>query len=168
MSSQRAFTLIEAAVSVALIAVALSGALWAAGSFGRYATHQAGPNRSAALVFADSLLRVAQDAWKYGTPGTVPSGSWQTALPIAIPSALPTSIPITVRAVYAIVATPDPGGVDTTVPSAQVTLSVTYPRDAGHDDPGTLSVQGALHVQAPPPGSRIAPLGIVPAPSGAP
>ncbi|HEY8296928.1 MAG TPA: prepilin-type N-terminal cleavage/methylation domain-containing protein [Candidatus Baltobacteraceae bacterium] len=168
LRSQRGFTLVEAAVSVALVAIAAGGALWALAAFGKYGTHQAGPHRTAALAFARSLVGVAQDAWKYGQPGISPSGSWQTALPLAVPDAPPTTMPVAITAAYRQLQTPDPAGIDPTLPSAEVTITLTYPPDPDHADSGSVSQRATLHVRAPAPGTRIAPAGLVPEPAGAP
>ncbi|MDQ2872393.1 MAG: prepilin-type N-terminal cleavage/methylation domain-containing protein [Candidatus Eremiobacteraeota bacterium] len=164
--AQRGFTLIEATVTIALVSIALAGALWSLGGFARYATAQSGPHRRAALAFADEQLALARNAWKYGAPGAVPAGTWQTTLPVAVPSAAPTTIPVTASASYQQLAAVNP--VDPTAVSAQLTITVTYPADGGHVDSGTLTAVSTLHVMAPAPGTQIEPSGTVPQPSGAP
>lgn len=76
--TQSGFSLIEAILAGAIVAIAAGAWLSAASAFGRFATHQVSPARSAALLLAEQTLRVAQDAWKYGSPGSAPSGTWTT------------------------------------------------------------------------------------------
>jgi hypothetical protein len=138
-------TLLETAVSAAIAAIAIGGAIFAMGSFGRFATYQSGPNRAAASQLAQQTLRVAQDAWKYGPPGASPAGTWRMASATVTTSAVPTS-----------------------AVSAHIVVTVQYTPDPGRNDSGTIAVSGDVDVKAPVPGSQIAQPALVPQPSGAP
>lgn len=149
----------EAVLSCAVVAVAAGGTLFAMSSFGRFTTHQAGPVRAAATLLAQQTLRVAQDAWKYGSPGNAPAGSANVRVPIVNPGAAATSAPVTVMTTLS----------NATAADAQVTVQVTYTPDPGHPaDSGTVEISGAAVVRAPPPGSQVVAPAPVPAPSGAP
>jgi prepilin-type N-terminal cleavage/methylation domain-containing protein len=157
--TQRGFTLIETMIATAVVAIAIGGLVLAMAGFGRFSTHQAGPVRSAAMQLAEQTLRVAQDAWKYGSPGNAPSGSWQTAVPLAIPGSGATTAPVTVTASIA----------NMTAQSAQLTVTVQYTPDANHaDDPGSVSLSGQTEVKAPVPGATVLEPALIPQPSGAP
>ena len=154
----RGFTLLETLVAVTLAGLAIGGAVIAMGTFARFTTHQAGPVRAAAMMLAEQTLRVALDAWKYGSPGSAPSGSWQTVIPLNAPSGASTSAPVTVFA-------------DATAGSqtAELTVTVRYTPDPQHpDDDGTVSMSSALGVKAPPPGATVLNPSLIPRPSGAP
>ncbi|MGZ3516394.1 MAG: type II secretion system protein [Vulcanimicrobiaceae bacterium] len=165
---ERAFTLIEVTVATAIIVVAVAGALTAFNAIARYATNQGGLRRAAALAFANQLVEIAQDTWKYGSPGPSPAGRWQTTLQLAMPNASATTMPVSVSAIYQQLRTPDPSGIDPSTPSALVTVTVAYTPEPGRDDSGVVSAQATLHVQALPPGAQISLPGNVPAPVGAP
>jgi len=156
---QAAFTLIETLIAVAVVAIAVGGLVLALGTFGRFSTHQAGPVRSAAMQLAEQTLRVAQDAWKYATPGTAPSGRWQTTVPVSVPSSAPTTVPVTVTAAVS----------NATAQSAQVTITVQYSPDPNRSgDSGRISVSGVAQVKAPVPGATVLNPSLIPQPSGAP
>jgi hypothetical protein len=150
--------LLEAMLAVAIVAVATGAWLSASGAFARFSTHQVSPVRAAADLLAEQTLRVAQDAWKYGSPGTAPSGTWQTAVPLNAPDAAPTSAPVAVTA--SIVSSGE---------TADITVTVQYtPDPARPDDPGTVSLNGTLAVKAPTPGTHLVQPALIPQPSGAP
>lgn len=142
--------LLEAILAVAIVAVAAGAWLSASSAFARFSTHQASPVRSAAQTLAEQTLRVAQDAWKYGSPGTAPSGSWQTAVALNAPGAPPTSAPVTVTANLA-----------SSGETADITVTVKY---AG----GAVALNGVLSVKAPAPGATLLQPALIPQPSGAP
>jgi hypothetical protein len=151
--------LIEVLVAIAVVAVALGAAIGAIGAFGRATTHQAGPIRSAAMLLAEQTLRVAQDAWKYGSPGTSPSGSWSTTVPLNLPNGVSTTAPVTVTTTTS----------DTGAQSALVTVNVRYTPDPYHqDDPGAVSMTGQAQVRSPVPGATVVNPSLVPKPTGAP
>lgn len=157
--AQAGFTLLEAAISSAIVALVAGGSLFAISSFGRFTANQAGPVRKAALLLADQTLRVAQDAWKYGSPGNAPSGSTIAQVPVAFPNATPSSAPVTVSTTISSITATD----------AQITVQVRYTPDPGHPaDSGTISVSGAATVRAPVPGSQLISPNAIPEPSGAP
>jgi hypothetical protein len=138
--------LVETAIAAAIIAIAAGGALYAIGNFGKYLAQQSGPRHAAALVLAQQTLRVAQDAWKYGSPGGAPSGTQS----LALPGSVTTSV--------------SPSG-----SSAQITVTVQYTPDPAHrSDPGTVTIQGRADTKAPLPGSQIVRPGLIPLPTGAP
>lgn len=150
--------LLEALFAVAVVAVAGGAWLSASGAFARFSTHQASPVRAAAQVLAEQTLRVAQDTWKYGSPGSAPSGSWSTALAVNAANAAPTSVPAGVRTSIA-----------ASGQSANLTVTVTYTPDPQHpDDTGSVTLSGVLDVKAPAPGSTLVAPALVPQPSGAP
>ncbi len=151
---QSGITLVETAVAAAIITIAIGTALWAIGTFSKHAAQQGGPARMAALVLAQQTLRVAQDAWKYGSPGSAPSGSQSITLPMS--SA--TTARATISTIVSGAASP-----------AQITVTVRYTPEPGRGaDPGVVSVSGEVDVKAPLPGSRVNRPGLIPMPSGAP
>ena len=155
----RGFTLIETLVAVALAGVGVAGVLLTMGAFARFSTHQAGPVRSAAMLLAEQTLRIAQDAWKYGSPGTAPSGSWQTNVPLNFPGVGSTSAPVTVSANVAAAG----------AQAAQITVTVRYTPDPQHaGDSGSVTMSGELAVKAPFPGTTVVNPSLIPQPSGAP
>jgi prepilin-type N-terminal cleavage/methylation domain-containing protein len=147
-AAQRGFSLIEAMVATAIVATAAGSMLFALNAFAKFSAHQAGPNREAAMLYAQQSLRVAEDVWKYGAQRGVPSGTQQIADPIS--ATVTTSI------------TP----IDAA--SASITVTVAYTPDPNHADPGSVSMSGILEVKAPVPGSRIVRPGLIASPSGAP
>jgi hypothetical protein len=128
------------------------------GGFGHFATHQSGPVRSAAMLLAEQTLHVAQDAWKYGSPGSAPSGTWATTVPLNLPGGS-RSAPVTVTATIS-----NAGAQD-----AQVTVTVQYTPDANHrNDSGHVSMIGQMRVKSPLPGATELNPSLIPQPSGAP
>lgn len=149
--------LLEAVLAAAIVALATGAWLSASSAFARFSTHQASPVRSAAQALAEQTLRVAQDAWKYGSPGTVPSGSWQTGVALNAPGAA-AAAPVTVTA-----------SVASSGQTADITVIVRYTPDPQHrGDSGVVSLNGSLSVKAPAPGARLLQPGLIPEPSGAP
>lgn len=145
---QQGFSLIEAMVATAVVAVSVGAMLFALGAFAKFGAHQAGPNREAATLYAQQTLRIAQDVWKYGPQNGVPSGTTRITTPISA----------TVTAALT--------GIDQD--SATMTVTVAYTPDPNHGDPGIVSMNGVLEAQAPIPGSRLVRPGLIPLPSGAP
>lgn len=150
---QSGLTLLETAIAAAIIAVATAGALFAIAAFGKFTRQQGGPARTAALALAQQTLHIAQNAWKYGSPGSAPSGSQTIALPLDSATTAPASITTSLVS----------GGT-----SAQITVTIRYTPEPGRNDPGVVSVSGDLSVKAPLPGSQVTRPGFVPLPSGAP
>lgn len=156
--SQSGFSLIEAIFAAAIVAVAAGAWLSAVNGVAHFATHQVSPLRNSATVLAEQTLRIAQDAWKYGSPGAAPAGTWQTNLPLIVPGAPATSVPVSVNA-----------AIVTTGQRADLVVTVRYTPDAGATgDDGVVALRGALSVKAPAPDSRIVRPGLIPQPSGAP
>lgn len=156
-SAQRGFSLIESVVAAAVAAAAVGALACAMGEFGRFSSHQAGPVRESATALAEQTLRVASDAWKYGSPGGSPSGTAQTALSLVTPQGIK-EVPVSVTTSLTAAAA-----------WADVTVTVRYPPDADHvRDSGAVTVRGSARVKAPPPNSIVAPPGLVPQPDGAP
>lgn len=151
--AQSGITLIETALAAAIIVVAVGGALFAIASFGKHLREQGGPEHVAALIAAQQTLRIAQDAWKYGSPGSAPAGSQSVSLPLNKATAQPATITTTIV----------PNGA-----SAQITVTVQYTPEPGRHDSGIVTVRGQLVAKAPLPGSQIDRPGLVPLPSGAP
>ena len=138
--------LLEALVAVAIAALAAGASLWALAGFGKHLAQPGGAARSAALALAQQTLRVAQDAWKYGSPGSAPAGTQAVALPGTITTAISSA----------------------SAP-AQILVTVRYtPQPGRSGDTGVVSVSGAVDVKAPLPGSSVYRPGLVPLPSGAP
>ncbi|HEV2261689.1 MAG TPA: hypothetical protein VGR69_05315 [Candidatus Rubrimentiphilum sp.] len=158
MSKQEAFTLIEAAVACGVVALSIAVLFLAAAAFAKFGTRPAGPDRAAATLLAEQTLRVAEDAWKYGSIGNAPAGTWSTTLPIATGGTTTTSIPVTVTSSLA----------NSGAAGASISITVAYPPDPNHNDPGSVSVNGTLRVRAPLPGARVAYPVLVPLPPGAP
>lgn len=143
---QSGVTLFEVAVCAAVVAIVTGTVLFAAASFGRHIAQPAGSARTAALLAAQQTLRVAQNAWKYGSPGGAPSGSQSIALPGTLTTAIAAS----------------------TSP-ARITVTVQYTPEPGRrGDSGVVELTGDLNVKAPLPGSRVDRPGLVPLPAGAP
>lgn len=151
---QSGVSLVETAVAAAILAIAVGTALWATAAFAKHVAQQGGPARMAALVTAQQTLRVAQDAWKYGSPGSAPSGSQQIALALRADTSEPATLTTSVSG--------------STSP-VQITVTVRYTPEPGrHGDSGIVSVSGEVDVKAPLPGSRVDRPGLVALPSGAP
>lgn len=143
--SQSGFSLIETLVATAIVTLVVGSALFALATFGKYAAHQGGKARTAALSLAQQTLRDAQNAWKYGSPGVAPSGT-QIAASVG-------TVTTTVAASASI---------------AQITVRVTYTPDASYQDSGVVVLSGELQAKSPLPGAQIDRPGLVPQPAGAP
>ncbi len=153
LRSQSGITLVETAVAAGLVAIAAGTVLYGIAMFGRFAGQQGGAARMAALLTAEQTLRIAQDAWKYGTPGDAPNGSQTISLPLSASTTQPALMTTTLS----------PSGA-----SAQITVSIRYTPEPGRGDPGVVSVSGNVYAKAPLPGSQIDRPGLVAMPSGAP
>lgn len=147
MNGERGFSLLEALIAGAVVAIGALGVLAAWNGVARYARAQAGPNETAALALAQQTLRVARDAWKYGAPGTAPAGSWSVA----------GAHPMTVTA-----------GTTPSADGAAISVTVTYTPDPGRSEPPSVSVSADAPVLAPLPGTRIDEPSPIPQPGGAP
>ena len=157
--TQAGITLVETAVAVAVIAIGIGGLLFALGSFARFTAHQAGPVRSAATALADQTLRIAENTWKYGSPGSAPSGTAASRLTVAHEGAAPATVPVTVTTSLS----------NVSATGAQITVTVQYTPDPGHpSDSGVTSVTGQAGAKAPAPGSQVTDPAAIPQPSGAP
>lgn len=151
---QSGFSLLETLVAAALLAVATVGVLYTVAVLGKHVAQQGGPARMAALVVAQQTLRVAQDAWKYGSPGSAPSGSQSITLPMNDAASAPAMLTTTVSGSASL---------------AQVTVTVQYTPEPGRTgDSGIVSVSGEVIQKAPLPGSQLSKPGLIPLPSGAP
>lgn len=142
--AQAGFTLVEAAVATAIVAIAAGGALYAFAAFARNGAHVDGPHRAAAMRLANRTLRAAEDAWKYGSPGIAPAGTGIVTDPY------PASITAKLSGV--------------TPASATLAVTVRYTPDPSRDG-GVVRLTAALESQAPPPGSTLTQPGLVPAPA---
>lgn len=146
--------LIEAIVAAAIVTVVSAAVFWAVASFGKHVAQQGGPARTAALLVAEQTLRVAQDAWKYGSPGSAPSGSQSITLPLRSATSAPATITTAISA--------------STSPT-QISVTVNYTPEPGRNgDTGVVTVTGQVDVKAPLPGSQVNRPGLIPLPSGAP
>ena len=158
MRLQTGFALIEVLAVIGIVAICAGTLILAISGFAKFGSHAIGRNRLAATLFAEQTLRVAENAWKYGSPGAAPSGSAQVALPVAMPSSTPTTIPATVSSTLS-----NAGS------GATIAVTVLYTPDPQHpDDPGRVTLSGILTVKAPLPGAQIERPGFVPLPPGAP
>lgn len=155
---QQGFTLIESVVATAIVAIAAGALFLSIGGFGRFSSHQSGPVRTAATLLAEQTLRLARNAWKYGSPGSAPAGSFATSLPVLMPGRTPTSAPVTVVTAVSMAGS-----------SADVRVTVRYTPDPDHfQDPGAVSIDGEALMQAPLPASTISPPALIAQPTGAP
>lgn len=146
LRSQSGITLVEAAVAAGIVTIAAGTALFAVAMFGRHIAQQGGTARMAALLLAQQTLRVAQDAWKYGSAGSAPTGTQSISLPGTVTTRLAAG----------------------TTP-AQITVTVRYTPEPGRNgDSGVVQVTGELDVKAPLPGSRVERPGLIPLPGSAP
>jgi prepilin-type N-terminal cleavage/methylation domain-containing protein len=158
MQRQRGFTLLESAIAAAIICLAAGALLSAMAEFGRFSSHQAGPVRAAATLLAEQTLRVAENAWKYGSPGDAPVGTIETTVPVLGPNGA-TSAPVSVQTQ---ISSASPA-------SAQIVVTVLYtPEPDRVRDSGDVTLSGDLQMQSPLPGSTIAPASLIPQPNGAP
>lgn len=155
MKTQRGFALVEAVIVIGIAAVCAGALLLAISGVAKFGSHAGGPNRTAALAFARQTLRIAQNAWKYGSPGDSPNGTAAVTIPVAGPDATATTMPASVNAVL--------GTVDASGTSLSITVS--YPPDPGRADPGTVTLSGRLRVLAPPPGARLEQPGLIAQPN---
>jgi len=159
MRAQAGFALIEVLAVIGIVAVCAGTLILAVSGFAKFGSHAVGPTREAATLFAEQTLRVAEDVWKYGAPGSAPSGSSQIALPVAVPSSTPTTIPATVFSTLS----------NTGTAGATITVTVVYTPDPQHSgDPGTETLSGNLNVKAPLPGAQVERPGLIPMPANAP
>lgn len=152
-NAQSGITLIETVVAVAIVAIVVGGVLFAAGAFGKYVSQQGGPGRRAALIAAEQTMRLAQNAWKYGSPGNAPSGSRTVVVPLSTQTTAPATITTTLSA---------------GVSSARLEVTVRYTPEPSRNDPGTVTLTSDVDVRAPLPGSQVSRPGLIPQPSGAP
>jgi hypothetical protein len=126
--------------------VAAGTVFWALAAFGKHLAAQNGAARTSALHVAQQTLRIAQNAWKYGSPGNAPAGVQSISLPGTIATTVNASA----------------------IP-AQITVTVTYTPEPGRSgDSGVVSVSGVLEAKAPLPGSQVDRPGLVALPSSAP
>lgn len=151
MKPQRGFVLLEAIATVAIVALC-AGALLASLSASAASGWTPQRNRAAAALLAAQLLRTAENAWKYGTPGDAPSGSIAASMPVAGSDAVPVTISSAITS--------------QTADGAALSITVSYPSDRAGDS-GSITVTGALRVKAPLPGSQLERPGLVPQPGGA-
>jgi prepilin-type N-terminal cleavage/methylation domain-containing protein len=157
-NGQRGFTLIESAITAAIASLAIGTLVFAIGAFARFSAHQAGPVRVAATLLAEQTLRVAQNSWKYGSPGDAPVGTIATTVPVLGPNGA-TSAPVLLQTQIS----------GSGSASAQITVTVLYtPEPDRVHDSGSVTLSGELQMQSPLPDSTVAPASLIPQPSGAP
>ncbi len=152
-NAQSGITLVETVVAVAIVAVVVGGVLFAVGAFGKYVSQQGGPGERAALSDAQQTLRLAQNAWKYGSPGNAPSGSQSVIVPLSTQTSAPATVTTTLSAGAS---------------SAQIQVTVRYTPQPGRRDPGIITLTSDVDVKAPLPGSQVNRPGLIPQPAGAP
>jgi Tfp pilus assembly protein PilV len=157
--TQEAFTLLETLIAVAAVGVAVGGLIGAVGAFARFSTHPISPMRSAATLLVKNTLLAAQDAWKYGSPGTALLDTWDTTVPLAIPGNSPVTAPVTLSV--------SASTIDSA--RAQLTVSARYtPGLDRHGDTGAVSMSGQAYVKAPLPGATVFNPALIAKPSAAP
>jgi type II secretory pathway pseudopilin PulG len=157
--SQEAFTLLETLIAVAVVGVAIGGLIAALGGFARFSTHQVSPIRSAATLVVKNTLLAAQDAWKYGSPGTAPTGTWATTVPLAIPGNSSVTAPVTLSVSASAVSSS----------GTELIVSARYtPAPNRSGDTGAVSMSGQAYVRAPLPGATVFDPALIPKPSAAP
>lgn len=151
MKGQRGFALIEAVVVVGIAAMCAGTLVLALAGAAKFGARAGGPHRTAALLFARQTLRIAQDAWKYGPPGSAPAGTAGVSIPVAGPEATATTMPARISATIG-----DAGGT-----GASLSITVSYPPDSGHADTGSVTLSGPLRAIAPLPGSQVERPGLI-------
>ena len=145
LKAQRASTLAEAAVTVAIVAIVSAAILGGM----TMATHAAGANtvRDALQDAAERETRVAQDVLKY-------QGATLAPVTIATSIPMPTGSPLPAQLAFAKSVA---GGVTT------ITITATAAQ-TGEQTAVTTQLRG----QAPVPGTQVQAPGLAPAPTGAP
>ena len=154
MNAQRGFALVEAVVVVGIAAMCAGTLVLALAGAAKFGAHAGGPHRIAALLFARQTLRIAQNAWKYGPPGSAPAGTAGVSIPVAGPQATATAMPARISATI-------DGGSN----GASLSITVSYPPDSGRADPGSVTLSGPLRVIAPLPGSQVERAGLIAQPA---
>jgi prepilin-type N-terminal cleavage/methylation domain-containing protein len=149
---QRGFALLEALAVLAIVALG-AGALLMAITAAAKLDGGGSRNRRAAALLAAQTLRVAENAWKYGTPGDAPAGSMTASMPVPGSSA---TVPVTISSEIA----------SQTTQGAAITVTVSYPPGQDEADAGAVTVSAALRVKAPLPGAQVERPGLVPQPAG--
>jgi Tfp pilus assembly protein PilE len=150
---QRGLALLEALAVVAIVALC-AGALLAAVSAVAKLDGSPGRNRAAAALLAAQILRVAEDAWKYGTPGEAPAGSTTAFLPLEGSSS---TVPVTISTALS----------SRTADGAAITVTVSYPSGEEGAGSAAVSMSAPLRVKAPLPGTQVERPGLIPQPAGA-
>ena len=147
---QDGFSLLETLIAVALLSIAVLGALAAFGGVAKLGATD--PQRAAAERAMARMLTLESAAVKYAGSAalTVSATPWKTAMPF--PNGTP--IPVTISA--------QNGTVNT---SPAITLMITYPHNGAT---ATLSKSIPLTAKAPPPQARITAPGQYADPSSTP
>jgi type II secretory pathway pseudopilin PulG len=153
VKSQRGFALLEA-IAVVAIASLCTGALFMAITAAVRLEVPPDRNRAAATLLAAQTLRIAEDAWKYGTAGA-PSGSAPAFMRVQGSSE---GVPVTISSA---ISSQNGDG-------AAITITVTYPPGQDGADSGAVTIGGALRVKAPLPGAQVERPGLIPRPAAAP
>jgi type II secretory pathway pseudopilin PulG len=151
MKRERGFALLETVAVVGIVAIGAAALVLAISGAAKFSAHASGPNRTAALEYARQMLRVAQDAWKYGSPGSAPNGSADVTVPVAGPDAIATTMPARVTATVV----PD------SETGASISIAVSYTPDPGRNDSGSVTLSGRLRAIAPLPGTQVVQPGYV-------
>ena len=137
-------------MAVSAIVVLCAGALFMAASAALKMSARPGRYRAAAQLLAQQTLRTAENAWKYGSAGGAPAGSAEESMLVA-----GTSVPVTVSST---VVSQDANG-------AEIDVTVAYPAVPGGDEPGAITISGAVRVMAPLPGAQVERPGLIPQPA---
>jgi type II secretory pathway pseudopilin PulG len=153
VKTQRGFALLEAIAVIAVVSLC-GGALLLAVSAAARLERGPGRNRAAASILAAQTLRVAEDAWKYGTLQDAPGGSAVTSMHVQGSSEV---VPVTISSAIS----------SQTADGAAITITVSYPAAQTGDDSGIVTLTGALRVKAPLPGAQVERPGLIPRPPGA-
>ena len=153
MKPQLGFALLEA-IAVVAIASLCTGVLFLAVSAAVRLETRPGRYRAAAAMLAAQTLRVAEDAWKYGTPGA-PSGSAPAFMHVQGSNQV---VPVTISSAIS----------SQTADGAAITITISYPPGQYGGDSGAVSIGGTLRVKAPLPGAQVERPALIPHPAGAP
>lgn len=154
MEAQRGFALLEAVAVVAIVSL-FGGILIMAISAAVRMESRPERNRAAAEILAAQTLRVAEDAWKYGTPGDAPRGSATASLQVQGSNEI---VPVAISSTIS----------SESADGAAITITVSYPPEQPGGDSGAVTLTGALRVKAPLPGAQVERPGLIAQPAGAP
>lgn len=144
MKPQRGFALLESIAVLAIVALG-GGVLVLAASASAKLNAAPERNRAAAALLAAQTLRVAENVWKYGSPGEAPAGSATAAM--KLPGSNET-VPVTISSAIT----------SRAANGATLTITVSYPS-------GAVTISEAVRVKAPLPGAQVEQPELIPQPA---